>query len=214
MSHRIILTSSIAHAGSFLKKRFPFLKGKIAAFIYTAAEAEEETEWLKKDRQGLANAGVEIFDYTISGKTLNQIKKDLEKAQVIHVNGGNTTYLLKKAQESGFISWIKEAVKAGKIYIGSSAGSIIAGPILPEYLYKENQHIKLKNFKGFGLVNFTVVPHWGSKEFKTTYFRNGCQRLRLAYNQNFYPYILLSDLQYVYVEGEKLYLFSEYTLGS
>ncbi len=208
---RVILTSSIAHAGISLRRRFPFLKGKTAAFIYTAAEKERnqrELEWLKNDRKGLIDAGVKVFDYTISDKSLNQIKRDLKKAEVIHVNGGNTTYLLKKAQESGFVFWIKEAIKAGKIYIGSSAGSIIAGPILPEYLYRENPDIKLNALRGFRLVNFTVVPHWGSKEFRTTYFKNNCQRLRLAYNQNLHPYILLSDLQYVYVEDNKIYLFS------
>jgi len=52
----------------------------------------------------------------------------------MYMCGGNTTYLLQQMQETGAFDLIVERVHGGKPYIGTSAGSIIAGPKIPVYL--------------------------------------------------------------------------------
>lgn len=66
----------------------------------------------------------------------------------------------------------------GKIYIGTSAGSIIAGPKLPDYLLDLGEEIiddELPGATGFGFVNFIIIPHWRSEGFK-----NLCLKSRLS----------------------------------
>ncbi|HSW97344.1 MAG TPA: hypothetical protein VLF89_05970, partial [Candidatus Saccharimonadales bacterium] len=51
---------------------------------------------------------------------------------------------------------------------------------------------------GLALVDFTVLPHWGSKYFKDLYLN---QRLEHAYSMD-NKLILLTDKQYVYVHED------------
>ena len=129
------------------------------------------------------------------------MEEDLKNVDVIYVSGGNSFYLLEKAKESGFESVVKDLLSKGKKYIGTSAGSIIAGPdIYPAYYLDAAEEAKnLKNYKGISLVDFTVLPHWGSKHFKDRYLN---QRLEHAYKLG-YKLILLNDNQYVAVDGDK-----------
>lgn len=170
------------------------------AFIKTADEAEKPPfDWLEKDRQGLINAGFKLFDYTITDKNTKEIENDLKAADVIHVNGGNTPYLLLQSRKSEFDKWIVKAVGNGKIYIGSSAGSIIAGPKIPEYLFEKKFKKLLKDNVGFGFVNFSLMCHWGQKYFRDMYLK---KRVKMSYKSTQIPFIILTDTQYIKVEDD------------
>ena len=174
-------------------------KNKRAVFIDTAAEPEEgDKQWLKDDRKSLENLGFQVSDFTLTDKKYGEVKQVLEEMDVIFVSGGNTFYLLEKIQLTGTAELFNELVNKGKIYIGSSAGSIIAGPdISPVRKFDaEWEAPKLKNYKGLGLVDFVVLPHWGSVDFKKVYMDF---RLKDNYNSK-NKLILLADNQYVAVK--------------
>ena len=130
---RLFLTSSVHAVAHDIAKRVNLSKGNKLVFIDTAAEFEEgDKTWLKNDRQALVDSGFNVSDYTITGKTQEQIEKDLAPFDSIYLSGGHTAYLLQQSQKSGFVSLIKELIlKQEKTYIGTSAGSIIAGPKIP-----------------------------------------------------------------------------------
>ncbi len=170
-------------------------------FISTGAEVEKgDLDWLDRDRNGLINAGFDLFEYTITDKSPKEIEKDLKEVDIVHVNGGNCFYLLLQARKSGFDKWIKKAIAGGKIYCGSSAGSIIASPDIEIAKRLETKTYKreLKTFGGLGLVDFIILPHWGNKSFKDLYLKG---RLDIAYKPE-NKIILLNDWQYVRVENE------------
>lgn len=198
---KLFLASSINQTAKSIAKDIGKDPKKLKlAFISTAAEVEKgEMDWLDNDRNGLVKAGFNLFDYTITGKSQKEINKDLGSADIIHVNGGNTFYLLLQARKSGFDKWITKTVNKGRVYIGSSAGSIITGPKLPDYLINANEIQELKSKRGFCFVNFTIIPHWGSKDFKELYLN---KRLKIAYKKNQVPFLLLTDTQYVKVEDD------------
>jgi dipeptidase E len=204
---KIFLASSINFtAGAIAKEIGKDVKKLKTAFINTAAEPKREKRdisWLDEDRKGLSDAGFNLFDYTITGKTQKDIEKDLSGCDVIHVNGGNTFYLLLQAKKSGFDKFIRKFVEKGGIYIGSSAGSIIASPNIAvtrhlDTKQYEEELSKLNSTESFGLVDFLIFPHWGSEHFKDRYLNH---RLEIAYN-NDNRIILLTDYQYVSVSGE------------
>ncbi len=200
---RIFLSASINFTAKAIAKEIGDVKKLKTAFINTAAEPKKEKEdpsWLDDDRQGLVDAGFNLFDYTITGKSPKDIEKDLGGCDIIHVNGGNTFYLLLQAKKSGFDKFIKKFVEKGGLYIGSSAGSIIASPDIgvTRHLETKQYEQELENTKGFGLVDFLIFPHWGSEHFKERYLNH---RLNIAYN-NDNKIILLTDYQYVCVTGD------------
>lgn len=205
---RLYLAASIDRTGPAIAKDIEEATVKKAqelkmAFISTAAEGSigSDKSWLDNDRNGLVKGGFNLFDYTITDKTPSQIETDLKDCDVIHVNGGNSYYLLYQMRQSGFDKWIKKEVESGrKIYTASSAGGVVISPNiesirLPEY---EEDARKLGTFEGIGLVDFLLYPHWGSKNFKSKYFDH---RLKLAYKPE-NKIILLNNWQYIKVEDD------------
>lgn len=197
----LFLTSSVHAVAHDIAKKIRLARANKLVFIDTAAEIEKgDKKWLANDRQALVNAGFLVSNYTISGKSKNQMKSELREFDYIYLSGGNTAYLLQQSHKSGFIPLIKDMIQnKRKTYIGTSAGSIIAGPCLPDYFSDEKAD--LKNKQGYGFVNFTVVPHWGSEHFKKRYLGT---RLKIVYRDNQVPLLLLTDTQYVHVQNSKI----------
>lgn len=82
--------------------------------------------------------------------------------------------------------------------------TIIAGPKVPDYLLDLGEEMideKLLEATGYGLVNFTILPHWGSNSFKKRYLES---RLESIYSREQVPLVLLTDAQFVVVEGESM----------
>src|SRR3989344_1121023 len=202
MKH-LFLTSSVHAVARDIARGVNLSKGKRLVFIDTAAEPETgDKTWLKNDRQALVDAGFEVKDYTITGKEKAQLAKDLAPFDFIYISGGHTPYLLLQSQQSGFVSVIQEFIlKKGKIYIDTSAGSIIAGPKLPLYLLEDNEDFKPEDSRGFGFVNFTILPHSGSENFRDKYLNN---RMDIVYTMDQVPLLLLTDNQYVHVRDDRI----------
>lgn len=201
MIRRIFLTSSVNFVASDIAKRIGGAKNKKLLYIYTACEKKLGEPWQIADRQALVKAGFKVIDYTITGKTAATIKKDIQKVVAIYIGGGNTFYLLQQLQLTKSLAVFREAVKAGKIYIGTSAGSIVAGPdIYPSYrLDRAKEAPKLKGYKGLGLVDFVVLPHWGMEGHHKELYLN--QRMAHNYNTK-NKLILLNDYQYIQIEND------------
>lgn len=197
----IILTSVASFVISDVIKRNKSLTEKNnLVFINTPAEGEKgDKQWLTDDKKALEEAGFKVSEYTITSKNEAELRKDLASFDIVYVSGGNTFYFLEKAQESGFINVVKDFVlKDEKIYMGTSAGSIVAGPdIYPVVgLDDASKAPNLKEYEGFDLVDFVIMPHWGSENFKDRYMNTF---MKTNYN-NKNKIIPLNDNQYVLVK--------------
>ena len=199
---QLFLTSSVHAVAHDIAKKVDLAQGNRLVFIDTAAEPiQDEKEWLRNDRQALVDAGFDVTDYTITGKAREQLEKDLEGYEYIYLSGGVPSHLLGESRKSGFFELIQELIRErGKTYIGTSAGSIAAGPKLQEY-YLEDEDVT-SSVSGYGFVNFGIMPHWGSKSFREKYFDE--KRLEIAYKRDQIPLVFLTDNQYVHVQGEKM----------
>jgi len=199
---RLFLTSSVNMCAKEVAAEIG-KTGLTLVFINTAAEIEEgEKSWEDDDRTALIEAGFVVTDYTISNKTKQQLESDLNGFDVIYVSGGNTFYLLQQSQLTGFIEVVRDLViNQGKIYIGTSAGSIITGPDISPTLHLDFVAMapKLQGFVGYGFVNFCVFPHWGSEHFRELYLNH---RFEYAYVDDQIPLILLTNHQYVSVQND------------
>lgn len=197
---KLFLASSVSVVASDIAKQLS-VKGLKLVFINTPAEGEEgDKQWLENDRVALAKEGFKVSDYTVTGKTREEIKNHLAGFDVIFISGGNTFYALEKIQQSGCAEVIRDYVEQGKIYIGSSAGSVLAGPdIYPAYYTDAVEKApNLKGYRGLGLTDVVVLPHWGSAYFKELYMN---KRLEHIYTPD-HKIILLTDNQYLCVEND------------
>ncbi len=172
--------------------------------IKTATEDREEQRdlsWFEDDKNGLKDAGFELVIFTVTGKSESELSEALDSVDVVFVSGGNTFYLLQESQKTGFIKIIQEKVENGLPYIGSSAGSVIAGPDLEPILGIDNVELapELNGYTGYNLVDFCVLPHWGSDNFKKSYLTNNLEPM---YKEGA-PLIALNNDQYVEVVGNQ-----------
>jgi len=201
----LFLTSAIGtpKVGESIRSKIGHQKPLKTAFITTPIEVEDMTDdrWYRDDRTALANNGFDFFDYTVTGKSPKDFAQDLSSIDAIYISGGNTNHLLKESQQSGFIPFIQNFVSSGKLYLGTSAGSIIAGPSLPAYLRgDEDKAPSLTDFACYNLVNFTLLPHWGSNFFKSNYLGG---RISQIYSELMPPFVICNDHEYVEILGDK-----------
>ncbi len=162
-----IANKSIANALLELAER-PFSQLNLA-FIPTAANVEKgDKSWLIDDLNSLKNLGFQQIDIV----DISALPKDvwlprLKEADILHFGGGNTFHLMHWVEKSGLREVLPELLE-NKIYVGTSAGSMIACRSLDlstsERLYDEKV-IKDAKDEGLGYVDFLVRPHLNSPYF-------------------------------------------------
>lgn len=166
-------------------------------FIPTAGNVYDETPWIDDDKKALKKLGYKISVLDIEGKNQDEIKQALVGTDIIFVAGGNTFYLLKQSQKSGFNQIVKSLVRQGIVYIGSSAGSVIAGPnIEPVAVSDDPSGIELESTLGFGLVNFVALPHFGKEKYGSYH-----QQVLKDFSDK-YKILPISDERYIFSDGK------------
>jgi dipeptidase E len=138
-------------------------------FIPTAANIEEgDKSWLINDFVTCRALGFKEMDIVDIAAVPREIwQPRLEKADVILVGGGNTSYLMAQIKKTGLAEALPELLKT-RVYVGISAGSMIVAPKLKE---KEMQRLYEEPIvdddtnEGLGFVDFLVVPHMNSPHF-------------------------------------------------
>ena len=197
----IFLTSSLGSVAKHLAKNIT--NAKRFLFITTASETEDDDKkWLQDDRQNFIDAGFLVDDYTVTGKTKDEIEAKLEDFDGVVMEGGSTIYLLQQLQKTNSIEVFGDFVASGKYYIGSSAGSIVAGPDV--YVTREPGELEtapqIDGFNGLGITEIIVHPHWGSESFKESYLATIMPH---SYVPD-YKMVLLSDSQYLIVNKQDI----------
>src|SRR5205085_4471937 len=83
-------------------------------------------------------------------------KRAIEETDAIFIGGGNTFRLLKALQDFDLLEPIRLRVREGTPYIGSSAGSNVAGPTIKTT--KDMPIVQPRSFDALGLVPFRSAP--------------------------------------------------------
>jgi dipeptidase E len=131
---------------------FDFLgRGRKIGFV-TAASYDDEAAYLRSAQDALSELDV------VHLHTERRPLETLAQLDGLFVGGGNTFHLLGRLQTAGLLEPIRERVRAGMPYAGSSAGSNIAGPNI---LTTNDWNVDgLTRFEALGLVPFNINPHY------------------------------------------------------
>ena len=163
---KLILVSMLYQVTDLVRTIEPELAGKTVTYIPTAGIAEETEGMIEDETNTLESLGLTVEALDVSTASYESIVSTLTKNDIIFVGGGNTFYLLQELRRSGADKILIQEVNKGKLYIGESAGAIIACPDIGYCVGMDSQEKapELTDYTGLGLVDFYIVPHIGNEE--------------------------------------------------
>lgn len=134
---------------------------EIREFLGTTSEVLF-VPYAQYDRHAYASTTRERFEKMGYGlqsihSTVNA-QQAVNKATAIFIGGGNTFRLLKALYDADVLQLIRQRVAEGMPYIGSSAGSNVAGPTIKTT--KDMPIVQPPTFNALGLVPFQISPHF------------------------------------------------------
>lgn len=168
-NYKILAAStSTVHGSDYLEyimeEAVKFLNSDEILFIPYARPSgvsfEEYTEAPKKafSKMNVSVRGLHEFDNP---------KAAIMNAKAIFTGGGNTFLLLKTLYELDLMNALKEAVSAGIPYMGSSAGSNLAG--LTIGTTNDMPIVYPPSFDALGFLPFNLNPHYLDPDLNSTH---------------------------------------------
>jgi dipeptidase E len=136
---------------------------QISIGIINEAYAVEEGDkrWVLDNLNSVANnfkGEIDIVD--LLALSMEEIEKRLADKDVIFVVGGDTDYLMSVYQKTGFDKLLTKLLET-KVYVGSSAGSMVVGKRISaaayRLIYGEDSKWNINQY--VGLVDLSVMPY-------------------------------------------------------
>lgn len=134
-------------------------------FVPTAANAEGgNKDWYIGQITNLQKYGFDWIDFIDPSAANSNWRERLDGLGIVFVSGGNTFHLLDQARRTGFDAWL-QAHKERIVYVGSSAGSILATPTIAIAAVDDGDRnlCGLQDLRGLNWVDFEISPHTPSE---------------------------------------------------
>ena len=178
------------------------LKDIKVAYIENAYDVYNDEASLVEGRQVLKDKGFdfELVDLRNFRNKRQELRQKLESKDIFWFTGGNPYYLRWLMKTSGADETIPELVGQGKVYVGASAGAVVAGPTLKYFdeLDDPNEAGEII-WDGLNLTHIVVVPHIDNEEFGA-----GCRKSGELVKQAGYKTQPITDTQAFLIDGSRM----------
>lgn len=204
---RLVLCSEGFHTANTVQACVDLVgkpRSEITMAIINEAYAVEEGDkrWVLNNLNDVAkNFPAEVDIINLLALPLDEVERRIMKKDVIFVVGGNTDYQMYIFEKTGFAKLLPALLET-KVYVGSSAGSMVMGKKVSSEsyhtIYGERQTFGVKQY--LGLVNFAIKPHMNSPHWP----KNRPDVLdKAAAGMNF-PVYGLQDDSAIIIDGDKM----------
>ena len=162
----LLISNSTLHGRSYLdhaEEQIRKTLGTARSILFFPFALHDRDSYAAK-----AIARFQMMGYEMkSAHTATDPEKAVAEADGIFIGGGNTFRLLKALQDLEFIEPIRQRIREGAPYIGSSAGSNVAGPTIRTT--KDMPIVQPRSFDSLGLVPFQISPHFQDPDPNSTH---------------------------------------------
>lgn len=128
--------------------------GAISSVLFFPFALHDRDAYTHRARARFAAMGYELE----SVEQQADARSAVARAQALFVGGGNTFRLLNALYASDLLHPMRRAVENGAVYLGSSAGAILAGPTIKTT--KDMPIVQPPSFAALHLVPFQISPHY------------------------------------------------------
>jgi dipeptidase E len=128
--------------------------GPVRRLLFVPFALHDRAAYAAKVAGALAELGIEVRALSADAAGA----RALAAAEAVFVGGGNTFRLLRTLQDSSLLAPLRERALAGLPYVGSSAGSNLAGPTIKTT--NDMPIVFPHGFEALGLVPFQLNPHY------------------------------------------------------
>ena len=209
MSRLLLISNSTVHGMGYLDhveselREFLETRNKI---VFVPFALYDRNRYVSQVAARLSKMGYQ----TLSVHDVSNPQRAIREAEVVFVGGGNTFRLLKGLYDYDLLASIHHAVQAGAIYIGSSAGSIVACPSLKTT--KDMPVVQPPSFDSLGLVKFQISPHYLDPDSSSTHMGETQEvRINQFLEENDAPVVGLREGSYLRVQDEEVRLLGPHT---
>ena len=176
------------------------LENTKVAILFTTGDSRTP-EWRLKHEQIFDELGLKCDFINLSEDI--DLTGRLSDYGIFYVCGGNTFYILDRLRKTGVVQVLLESMDKNKLYVGSSAGSIVMCPDVETAgvgFECDKNEIELKDLKGLNRVPFFIAPHYDDYE------REILENFSHEKNK---PIVALNDQQAIFVEGDRFVLLGD-----
>ena len=137
-----------------------YISGRVL-YIDDAASEMRKAPFAQAELKTIGEAAETLVPLTLSQSNPSDIQNEIASANCIYVASGEVFRLLNSLRSTGADRLLTDAVKQGKLYAGSSAGAIIAGPsIEPASIMDDPKTApQLTDYTGLNLTPHVIIPH-------------------------------------------------------
>jgi len=210
MSRLLLLSSSNVHGHGYLDhaaaELVDFL-GPVKRLLFVPFALHDREAYTRKVRERLAPLGIAVDGLRIEDDS-SDAKAAVAAAEAVFVGGGNTFRLLSEIYRLELREPLYERVTAGLPYVGSSAGTNLAGLTIGSS--NDMPIVYPPSFVALGLVPFNFNPHYLDPDPHSTHKGETREtRIREFHEHNHQPVLGLREPAILRREGDRLTLRGE-----
>ncbi|MHA6279747.1 dipeptidase PepE [Salinimicrobium sp. CAU 1759] len=207
MKNLLLASTSTLHGQDYLEYLIPTLKSHFSGcteilFIpYARPGGISHDEYTVTAQKAFEKAGLKIKGIHEFDRPAEAVKK----AEGIFTGGGNTFLLVQQLYNYDLIPVLKEMLNNGTPYMGTSAGTNIAG--LSMKTTNDMPIVYPPSFTTLGAVPFNINPHYLDPDPKSTHKGETREtRIKEFHNFNTPPVVGLREGSWLEIKGKDIKL--------
>jgi dipeptidase E len=197
--HLLLISNSTLHGSGYLdhvEEEIRDLLGTARRVLFFPYALHDRDDYAARARARFAAMGHELTSAHSAADPRNAVAG----ADAIFIGGGNTFRLLKMLQDLELLEPIRRKVREGSPYIGSSAGSNVAGPTIRTT--NDMPIVQPQSFAALGLVPFQINPHYLDPDPASTHMgETREERILQFHEENETPVLGMREGAWVRIEN-------------
>jgi dipeptidase E len=204
-ANRILLVSNSTLYGSgyldHAEAEIRDFLGNAKRILFVPYALHDRDTYANTARQRFERMGFELNSIHDASDPINAVND----TEALFIGGGNTFRLLKSLYDFDLLDAIRQRVSNGMPYIGSSAGTNVAGPTIKTT--NDMPIVQPPSFNALGLVSFQINPHFLDPDPNSTHMgETREERIVQFLEENDTPVIGLREGAMIRIEAEAMTL--------